>query len=75
MFKFEEHAGSLPSIVPCFKLGFGQRWCYNDMGDFLQIDTFFGVEVHEKNTVVIYTESPLAKAKVAVELQGNSYAR
>jgi len=75
VFKFEENAGSLPSIVPCFKLGFGQRWCYNGMGDFLHTDTFCRVDVHEQNTVVIYTESPLAKAQVAVELQGNSHAR
>lgn len=75
MFKFEEQVGSLPSVVPCFKLGFGQRWCYNDMEDLLQLDTFSGVSVHEQNTVVIHSVSPLAKAVVAVQLQGNSYAR
>lgn len=45
------------------------------MGDDLQLDTFSGVSVHEQNTVIVHTQSPLAVAAIVVELQGNSYAR
>ena len=45
------------------------------MGRHVQLDTFAGVSVHELNTVIVHTYSPLAKDAIAFELQGNSYAR
>lgn len=39
----------------------------------MQLDQITSLDVHEGNLVVVKSASPLARAQIAVELQGDSY--